>query len=192
MNHWQKLGLPIALGLCAAYLNWQSVIRVLEPRDYVAVNDNIQPGELLTQEMLTPISISHTSNVGLEKALVPWSQHAALVGRYAQRPIKSNAPLTQFDVAEANVAEKADYEDVVEVRMTLNERKNTLIFVNDRVNMRNETGDQLNGCRVLSISRGKDDYCVRLAVVADQLRKFRSRGRSDFRLQICGRTSLTK
>ncbi len=192
MNHWQKLGLPVALGICAAFLNWQSISRKLEPRVYVATKANVKPGEMLTKESLTPINLSYASEVSLENTLVPWSKVTSLIGRYAQRNLPASTPLTQFDIAEANMSEKADSEDEIEVRMTANERQNSLFFVNDWVNTRNEEGVPLDGCRVLSVTRCKEDYCVRLAVNADQLRKFNSRTQPDSQLRIYGRAGLQK
>jgi len=186
MNHWQKLGLPVALGICAAYLNWQSVSRKLEPRDYVAAKENIAPGTILTQDSFHRVSISHTAQVGLENTLVPWSQVDTLKSRFAQRTILAKSPLTQFDICEANVSEKLDNEDEFEVKMTVGEKENRLIFVNDRVNTRSESGDELNGCRVLSVARNKDDYSIRLAVNVVIKREFTTLGNSIEGLKIYG------
>jgi len=187
MNHWQKLGLPVALGICAAYLNWQSVSSKLEPRDYVAVSEDIDPGKILTKESLIRVSISSSSPAALDITLVPWSQVDALTNRYAHRKLLAKSPLTQFDIAEVNLAEKEDSEDEISVTMSVSEKESRLIFVNDWVNTRDQSGKELNGCRVLSIIRGKDNYIIQLAVDAARLRKFNPAWKSDSTFTIYGR-----
>lgn len=178
MNHWQRLGLPVALGICAAFLNWRSVSRQLTPRDYVAAKSNITAGEKLGQESFTRVSISHSTNAELEQALVPWNKVSALVGRFALRSIASGAPLTQFDICEANVATRNGEEDEIELRMSFGERENSALFVNDLVDLRYQGVRALFGCRILSIVRDKEDYQIRLAVDPNQLRILERR--SDF------------
>ncbi len=144
----------------------------------MAAKTSIAAGEKLSEQSFKKVSISHTSNVGLEQALVPWSKVSTLIGRYAQRELTSGAPLTQFDICEANVATKSDDEDEIELRMSLGERENSAIFVNDLVDVRYQGVRALYGCRVLSIVRDKEDYRIRVAVAPAQLRVLERR--SDF------------
>lgn len=165
MNHWQKLGLPVALGICAAFLNWQSVSRKLEPRSYVAVSEKIEAGQLLGERSLKKVIISHTASVDLQNALIPWSKKEALVNRFAQRSIAVGTLLTQFDVYDSNVAMKAETEDFLYVH----QKSTPSYFVNDLVTVRDEEGDTAEGCRILSISSVKDGCNIRLAIDAKRL-----------------------
>lgn len=191
MNHWQKLGLPVALGICAAFLNWQSVSSKLTPRDYVAAKAQIMPGEKLNADSFMKISISHSAGASLEESLVPWSRVDSLYGRYAQREIQARNPLTQFDVCSANVAQMSDEESELEVHMSVSERENRALFVNDLVDLRYQGVRVLVGCRVLSIIRDKEDYRIRLATSPSQQRILEKR--ADFNpkdLKIYGHTAV--
>ncbi|MDZ4851936.1 MAG: hypothetical protein SGI77_21820 [Pirellulaceae bacterium] len=184
MNHWQKLGLPVALGICAAYLNWNSVTSKLEPRDYVAAKADVKPGEKLTRESFTRVSISHTSQVGLENTLVPWSQVDAITIRYAQRNIPAKSPLTQFDIFDGNTGVVKTGERATTVTLKSTEFTASFVFVNDWVNVSDQFGLELMRCRIISITRGDKETSVCMAGEKIKVRKFELGRNSESRFQI--------
>ena len=184
MNHWQKLGLPVALGICAAYLNWQSVSSKLEPRDYVAAKAGVKAGEKLTKESFTPISISHSSQVGLENTLVPWSQVDAIMIRYAQRNIPANSPLTQFDIFDGNTGVIKNGERTTTVELKSTEFEASLVFVNDWVSVSDQFGLELTRCRIIFITHGDKETSVCIASENVKVQKFEQGRSSESRFQI--------
>jgi len=169
MNHWQKLGMPVALGICAAFLNWQSISRKLEPREYVGVNKEINAGEMVGNDALVKVTVSHSAGVELRNALVEWSRKDSLIGRFAQRSIKKNNLFTQFDLFEANIL-KPEKNEITEL-VAYNEPPH--FFVGDLVNVLDGNGRTIEGWRVLSIVQkkpeGKGCFEVKLAIDESRL-----------------------
>ncbi len=161
----------VALGLCAAYLNWQSVSRKLEPRDYVAVNREIKAGEPLGAKTLKKVTISHTGSIDLRTALVPWDQKEALINRFMQRTVGKDCLLTQFDIYEKNIAAKRDTEEYLYVQ----QRTAPTYFVNDLVDVRDDQGHLIPACRILSISPIKEGYDIRLAIDSKRLQALKNK-----------------
>ena len=173
MNHWQKLGLPVALGFCAAFLNWQSISRKLEPREYVAVESDVKAGQILGPNSFKKVSISHTASVDLQSALIPWSKKDALLNRFAQRTVHKNSLLTQFDIYEQNVAVwDKDKEDVLIIK----QKDRPPYFINDIVVVRDAEGRNVDGFRVLSISPTKEAFNVRLAINSECYQTLKNKG----------------
>lgn len=164
MNHWQKLGLPVALGICAAFLNWQSVSRKLEPREYAGVSKGIMAGEKFGKDDFVRIIVSHTAGAEVQGALVDWSKKDSLLERFAQRSIKKGALITQFDLYEANIAKPEESEAIKPVAHD----ELPDFFINDLVSVRDGKGRTVDGWRVLSIvqkkAEGKGCYEVKLAI----------------------------
>lgn len=193
MNHWQKLGLPVALGICAAYFNWQSVSRKLTPHEFVAVKNSVKAGDKLSADSFKKVSISHSAGVDLGKTLVSWSKVDALVNRFAERGVEAGTLMTQFDIAQKNVSETPENQDELEVRMSSSERESSAYFVNDTVDVRHLRERALEGCRILSIIRDKEDY--RVIIAADRIQLQNLEGRRDFdrrQLRIYGHSEPTK
>ena len=191
MNHWQKLGLPVALGICAAFLNWQSISRKLKPQEYVAVKEAIEPGKKFSKDSFYPVSISHTGNKSLANTLIPWDKVSGLVGKYPQRYLGKDSLITHFDLFEANVVPKRDNEVEVKIRLSDEVRQSLPIFVNDSVDLQHNGRNRLTKCRVLSIAREKENYCVRVGAPTAQYDSFVSQYGTELleKLQLTEHTS---
>ncbi len=190
MNHWQKLGLPVGLGLCAAFLNWSSVRSKLEPKLFVAVASEAPAGSLLgtpAGAKLIPVSISYCSNTDLKNVLIPWESVNAVNGRYCDRNIAAGGLVTQYDIRERNVVPlDTNREEEFTLQMTLNERDAGAYYVNDYVNVRHKRNKCLTHCRILSIVREKEGYRVTLGVNPHQLQSLERTGYVPSELHLAG------
>lgn len=181
-TQWQKLGLPVALGICAAFLNWTAVSRKLEPRAYVAVTGKVTAGTKLKLEDLKRAVISHDSTGSLDQTLIPWDKSHVLVGSYAQRDLAGGCLLTQFDLLEANVLPRASNEEVIHVKLEESERTELPVFVGDLVDLRLHGRKIVSGARVLSIVREDKRFACRVGVPLSQLANIRSDDRPNLKL----------
>ena len=154
INHWQRLGLPVALGICAAFLNWSAVSSKLEPRAYVAAKNDLVPGKPIQLTDLEMVKVSYSSTSNLDQTLIPWDKAPAIVGNYAQRPISGGSLLTPNDLLETNIAYRSADEEVIEVKQSKGDKP---VFVNNRVDVLCGSVTVISGGRVLSIARGKDE-----------------------------------
>ena len=145
LNHWQRLGLPAALGICAGFLNWVTVSSKLEPRGYVGTKQNLLPGQAIRlEEHLKEIEFSHSPESNLEQTLIPWSKAYLLENRIVQRDMSAGSLLTQYDLA-------------TEVCIKASTKKGSSFSVGDLVNV-HKLGEKnsvdkspfLFACRVLS------------------------------------------
>lgn len=180
LSQWQNLGLPVALGICAAFLNWMAVSRKLEPRFYAAAKNEVAPGKKIQLVDLTKVTISYDSTSNLNQTLVPWDKVNALVGSYAQRRIPAGCLLTQHDLPEANVASKAIDEELIKLTLTKSDRMVLPVFVNDKVDLRYKGRVVIAEGRVLSVSRGNEEagkdetYSFCIGVKAAQYQAYES------------------
>ncbi len=154
INHWQRLGLPVALGICAAFLNWSAVSSKLEPRAFVAAKNDLVPGKPIQLTDLEMVKVSYSSTSNLDQTLIPWGKAPAIVGNYLQRPISGGCLLTPNDLPETNIAYRSADEEVIEVKQSKGDKP---VFVNDIVDLRLKGVTAISGGRVLSITRGKDE-----------------------------------
>jgi hypothetical protein len=159
-HHWKNLALPVALGIGAAYFNWVTVSNKLEPQAFVAMAKDIKPGDVFTEDSLARVDIASSHGSNLEATLIPWSRASALIGsdKFAQRSITKGELLTRCDSFEANVAKKAAVENsVIAITLSPDERSSLPVFVNDLVDIRQDGEAIVKGCRVLAISRMKEE-----------------------------------
>jgi len=96
MDHWKQLGLPVALGLLAAALNWYSVSSKLQPTAFVGVNQHVSPGDTITRQMLTKLEIN--GDHGLAQAALPWEQRSILLEWRATRRLQKGSLVLRRDV----------------------------------------------------------------------------------------------
>jgi hypothetical protein len=96
MDHWKQLGLPVALGLVAAALNWYSVSSKVQPTAYVSVNQHVEPGDTITEHMLTKLEI--TGDHGMSRAAYPWEQRSMLFRWRATRRLQKGSVVLRRDV----------------------------------------------------------------------------------------------
>ncbi len=117
------------------------------------------------------VSISHTASVDLQSALILWSKKDALLNRFAQRGVRKDSLLTQFDIYEENVAGwDKEKEDV----LNLKQHDKPPYFVNDPVVVRDAEGRNIEGFRILSIAPTKEGFNVRLAIDSQRLRTLKT------------------
>lgn len=97
MNHWQKMSIPIAIGVIAGGLNYVSLMAKTAPKDFVAVARDINKDETLQSGdfKLVPITVD---NADLSKAAIPWAAAKMLVGSRASRSLKRNQVLLHSDL----------------------------------------------------------------------------------------------
>lgn len=96
MNHWKQLGIPVAIGLVAAVLNWYSVSSKLQPLPYVGVSEHVNPGDAISKDMLVRLEIN--GDPGLAQAALPWDQRAILFGWRATRRLQKGSLILRRDV----------------------------------------------------------------------------------------------
>lgn len=180
LTQWQKLGLPVALGICAAFLNWTAVSRKLKPRTYVAATNELAGDKLIQETDLKEVTVSYDSTSNLDQTLVPWEKRQSLVGNYPQRRISKDCLLTQYDLPEDNVSRKSNDEEVIKLKITKSDRLVLAIFVNDVVDLRHKGRVVVAAGRVLSIARGKgkeendETYDVSIGLKSTQFQTYES------------------
>lgn len=87
MNHWMRLGIPLALGAVAGVMNWSSNISRIAPLDCVRVDSDLPRGEKFSEGNLVRIEISGDLK-RLPDTAVPWDDRAVLYGRPTPRDLK--------------------------------------------------------------------------------------------------------
>lgn len=106
MDHWKQLGVPVALGLVAAALNWYSVSSKIQPKSYVGVNQHVNPGDKITKQMLTKLEIN--GDHGLTRAALPWEQRSILFDWHATRRLQRGSLILRRDVRSDSAAVAPD------------------------------------------------------------------------------------
>ena len=179
MNHWQKIALPAALGLCAAALNWQSINSKLTPHVYASLTKNVQAGQTFCESekevdaLFTPVYLRHDGSESLDASLIPWDMRHQLVGRFSERDIKANTLLTRFDLREMNIADPKD-EITILVEMDQDTRKGMGLYVNDLVDVTYPDEEEFKQCRILSI-RNKEKGGCQLTVGVSKMQRAKNK-----------------
>ena len=84
MKHLMGLGFAGFLGVVAAALNWIWLAGLATPDDFVSIDDSVEIGEELSEELLAPVPIPGDAEE-LQKSFIPWSDRAVLFGSKASR-----------------------------------------------------------------------------------------------------------
>jgi hypothetical protein len=84
MNNLTKLVIAILLGGAAAATNMAWLQKQKTPPMYVGAISNIQPGTLITNELLMPVPIPGDPEL-IEKSFIPYARRSVLFGDLAQR-----------------------------------------------------------------------------------------------------------
>lgn len=79
MKLWTKLGLPLALGMLAAAMNWAATTSKLAPYACVRLASDVEFGEPLRQDMFERVEISGDL-LNLPDTFVPWRERSLLYG----------------------------------------------------------------------------------------------------------------
>jgi hypothetical protein len=86
MKNWSKLVLPIGLGIVAGVMHYRVLVPKLTPHAYVQVNRDLNPGDRLGDDCLTPIEMPGEFT-RLAKTLVPWEHRKVLAGCHVTREL---------------------------------------------------------------------------------------------------------
>lgn len=84
MNNLTKLIIAILFGGAAAVTNMAWLQSQKTPSMYVGANTNIQPGTLITNDLLMPVPIPGEP-AQIEKSFIPYNKRSVLFGDFAQR-----------------------------------------------------------------------------------------------------------
>lgn len=129
MSQLLRLSLPIGIGLFAAWLNWVTVNAKIAPRCFVAVNREIEEGQTIKLEDLSPIEIGGDV-ASLSKTAIGWEERGILVDSVARRELKSGDLCLFRDLGSRKVEAASDEMAItVPVRQTLP----NLVFAGDKL-----------------------------------------------------------
>ena len=97
MSFWAKLGLPLALGLAAAFINFVSVTSEKQPFECIRlVGRDLEAGDVITEEIMERAEMFGDFSE-LETMFVAWEDRAMVLGRPLRQPLRTGAPVLLRD-----------------------------------------------------------------------------------------------
>lgn len=153
MNHWQRLSLPLTLGLGAAALNWWSVTSVLEPHQYVTPTRDIAAGEQIREDDVSPLLLRH-DRVDLSAVFFSWNERDLVHNGTASRDLRRGIPVAVGDVVSDPMGRLQDGETAVTIASTFK----ATFFEGDVLEVRTSDREAGIPCRVLGIAPADQEH----------------------------------